>query len=165
MPIQYKQRRNDKTFIKGNERVTKETEEVRNFCRQYAEGVKIMTRRRTQKSRHGSLPFYTRSYSIRGKTLAITDSEASTIHEWLQNRGKANEVRNKNECIADRAQSVEAREDQNHNQLVTLIENIYIVRHKFTVGGFEYLVVHREIDDDSCEWLNKNECPDGLIAR
>ena len=93
--------------------------------------------------------------------LAITDSEASPILKWLQNRGKANEVRNKNECIADRAQSVEAREDQ----LVTSIENIYIVRHKFTVGGFEYLVVHREIDDDPGEWLTKNECSDGLIAR
>ena len=97
--------------------------------------------------------------------LAITDSEASPILKWLQNRGKANEVRNKNECIADRAQSVETREDQDHDQLVTSIENIYIVRHKFTVGGFEYLVVHREIDDDPGDWLDKNECPDGLIAR
>ena len=126
---------------------------MRIFCRQYAKGVKMMTRRQTQKSRHGSLPFYTRSYSIRGKTLAITDSEASPVLEWLQNRGKAYEVRNKNECIADRAQSVEAREDQYHDQLVTSIENIYIVRHRFTVEGFEYLLVHRGIDDDAGKWF------------
>ena len=47
MPIQYKQRRNDNTFVEANERVTKKAEEMHNFCRQYAKGVKMMTRRQT----------------------------------------------------------------------------------------------------------------------
>ena len=45
IPVEYKKRKDDTTFIKATERIKGEAEEMRQFCRQYTKGSKVMNLR------------------------------------------------------------------------------------------------------------------------
>ena len=81
VPLKYKRRKDDSTFIRSAERINQETKEMRAFCEQYTRGAKVMNLCQHLKSGPGTLPLSLSKANLRGKSFEIVDVEATPLLE------------------------------------------------------------------------------------
>ena len=155
MPLLYKKRKDDRTFIKESSRIKKEALEMRDFCRVYGKGVKVSGVRQIYKQRPGSLPLYCRQPKA---TVTLHDQESAPLMQWLdsvtkQTEGKRVERAKGKEPGVSTERSSEASE-----------KSVVVVGHRVTKDGVEYLLKGTQEPDSAGMWIPRENVDLTLVA-